>query len=1344
MDVRRVALIFDHKARPETTGIYCRRALGKLVEVEHFLPGETSRIPRQGFDLYLNVDDGLEYHLPPDLHPCAWWAIDTHLNFTWCRQKARGFDFIFAAQRDGAARLRDEGVASAVWLPLACDPELHCKHDVTKEYDVAFVGNVFPGPREDLLELVRRRFPNTFIGRAYFEEMARTYSAARTVFNRSLKSDINMRVFEALACGSLLVTNDLRGNGQEELFQDGVHLATYRDPEELLDKIAFYLAREEARERVAAAGREEALARHTYAVRMEVLLRAVEGGLAKSSARITDPVPPPGPRDRSYFEHARPELLALIPHSARTVLDIGCGAGRLGEALKARQECEVVGIEMDEVASRSAREHLDRVLVGDVERMELDFRPGSFNVVVCGDVLEHLRDPDRLLRRSRDWLSPAGRLIASIPNVRHHSVVRSLLEGNWTYESAGLLDRDHVRFFTRREIEKLFFRAGFAISELGCVAGPDDDWPDRQTRRGSVRLGRLHLGGLSDAEAEEFHAYQYLVTARPEPTPEYGLTSVVILTHNQLGCTRECVDSIRRLTDEPYEVVFVDNASSDGTVDYLRSLPDAKVIVNSENRGFPAAVNQGIEAARGDQILLLNNDTVVTTGWLWRLLRVLHTDPKFGLVGPCSNSVSGPQQVEVGYDALAGLDGFAWDWGKVHEGVLEETDRLVGFCLLIRRAVVDAIGGLDEQFGLGCFEDDDYCLRAKRAGYRAVIARDAFVHHYGGRTFVGSGVDYASLMRENERLFRAKWAPADRRTESNAVSNEVAGLPCSKPTCKPGSFTVAVAPAGGLLLQRKEVRLSLCMIVRDSAGTLVPCLESIRPWVDEMVIVDTGSSDDTARIVERFGGRLFHFPWCDDFSAARNESLRHARGAWLFWMDSDDTIDAGCGRRLRELVYCDPDASVLGYVVQVHCPGGGEDGVHDVTAVDHVKLIRNRPDLRFEGRIHEQILPAIRRASGEVAWTDLFVVHSGSDQRPEAQERKRQRDLHLLDLELRERPEHPFTLFNLGMTYADGGRYEEAVEFLRRSIAHSAPGESHLRKAYALLLYAQMQLKRHDEASQTCQQGRALFPEDAELRFRQGVLLHDLGCLDEAARAYQDVLENREERHFTSVDSGIKGFKARQNLAVVYTDMGDLAAAEHHWRLIVREVPRYRSGWRGLGDVLLRQGKLGEAREVAEQLVGEAVLKGEGLMLRGRVAAARGDHEQAERVFAEAVALRPDDVEVRNALCQFLFEHGRPGDAEQALLDLLRVDPQNASAEHNLGVLYLRARRYGDAVAAFQQSLRHRPDAAGTYLHLGYALKESGRVREAVGAWEQVLRLSPGDSAATEELNRVRGKRVLV
>jgi GT2 family glycosyltransferase/tetratricopeptide (TPR) repeat protein/2-polyprenyl-3-methyl-5-hydroxy-6-metoxy-1,4-benzoquinol methylase len=1334
MEIRRVALIYDGAHRPETTGLYCRRALGRLVDVEHFEPKELGQIPRSGFDLYLNIDDGMEYRLPRDLRPCAWWAIDTHLNFTSCLEKARGFDLVYAAQRDGAERLRCEGIESAAWLPLACDPEIHSRHDVEKQHDFAFVGNVFPGPRADLLSALRRRFRNHFVGNAYFDEMARIYSAARIVFNRSIENDVNMRVFEALGCGSMLVTNALDENGQAELFRDGVHIATYRDADELLDKVSFYLTRAELREKIAAAGRSKALENHTYQHRMERLLREAETALSHTTIRpiavsraivngqvLQDPL---------YFSHVRPEVLSLVPDSALRVLDIGCGAGCLGEALKARQNATVVGIELDKSAAALARNRLDDVLVGNVETLDPGFEDGTFDAIVCGDILEHLREPEQLLRRVKAWLTPEGRLIASIPNVRHHSVIRSLLAGNWTYESAGLLDRDHVRFFTRREVEKLFFRAEFDIEVLGFVEGPDDA-EGMPRRTDEVRIGRLNVSGISAAEADEFHAYQYLIRAVPARKPDFGLTSIVILTHNQLEYTRLCLDSIRRLTDEPFELIVVDNASTDGTIEYVAGLPDVRLIRNNTNLGFPAAANQGITAAKGEQILLLNNDTVVTTAWLSRLLTALHRDPKIGLVGPSSNRVSGPQEVETDYDSLADLDGFAWDWGKTHESEWSETDRLVGFCLMFRREVVDAIGMLDERFGIGCFEDDDYCLRAIKAGYRAIIARDAFVHHFGGRTFVGSGVDFAAVMRENELRFCAKWT-----NDGNRIRPHGAG-PDDSVERKPfGVLAARLSTTGGLFLERTPLKLSLCMIVRDSGRTLPACLESIRPWVDEMVIVDTGSVDETPRIVESYGGRLFHFPWCDDFSAARNESIRHARGEWVFWMDSDDTISSECGLGLRTLVESAPEPNVLGYVMQVHCPGNGEDGDSgaDVTVVDHVKLFRNRGDLRFDGRIHEQILPAIRRAEGEVAWTDLFVVHSGSDQSPAAQERKRERDLRILELELAERPHHPFTLFNMGMTHVDGANFEKGAEFLRRSIAVSGTHESHLRKAYALLVYAEMRLEHSDEALRICRRGRELFPDDVELRFREGVLLHDLGRLEQAVSAYRDVLTRREERHFSSVDRGLAGFKARQNLAIVYGDMGNLDEAERQWRQVVSEMPHYRAGWRGLGEILIRAGRLQEAMALGVDLLREDFLQVEGCLLRSRVAVAAGKVREARGEVENALALQPNDLESIRAQCQLLFEHGTIEEAESSLRELIRQVPDDASAHHNLGTLLLRNKRYEDAIVAYGEALRRRPKNIATHVQLGYAFKGTGRMEEAAGVFEQALQLAPDDAVLQREL----------
>ena len=186
--------------------------------------------------------------MPASLRPCAYWAIDTHLNFARSLRRAQSFGFVFAAQKQGATQLRAAGVRNCHWLPLACDPEIHGRLAVEKTYDVAFVGHPFPGPRQQLLDQVRRHFLNCFIGPAPHTQLGEIYSRARIVINCCLNNDLNMRVFEALAGGALLITNRLEDNGQEELFADRAHLVEYRSPEEALALIDYYLRHPQERE----------------------------------------------------------------------------------------------------------------------------------------------------------------------------------------------------------------------------------------------------------------------------------------------------------------------------------------------------------------------------------------------------------------------------------------------------------------------------------------------------------------------------------------------------------------------------------------------------------------------------------------------------------------------------------------------------------------------------------------------------------------------------------------------------------------------------------------------------------------------------------------------------------------------------------------------------------------------------------------------------------------------------------------------------------------------------------------------------------------------------------------
>lgn len=597
-----VALIYDHLTRPETTGVYCLRALAEVAEVEQFHPSQLSEIRRGTYDLHVFVDDGFAYPLPGDLRPQVFWAIDTHIDFSRARDRAADADFVFAAQRNGAERLTQCLGRTVEWLPLACDPVIHARQEVPISYNLSFVGNYIGEERIRVLQLLQAEIPETHIGRHYFEEMAAVYSASRLVFNRSVVDDINMRVFEGLCSGSLLITNDLVENGQGELLQESRHLVTYRSDEELLDKVRFYLKNDAVRARIAAAGQQEVVAKHTYHHRVERILERTSRKVQVKVPRLLDNTQLG--QDPGYFEFSRPELLALIPKYARHVLDVGCGAGQLGQALKTRQNCTVYGVEINEAAAERAGVYLDRVWTGDIESIDLDLPANSVDVIVCGDILEHLREPRDVLRRLSGYLRQDGRLIASIPNVAHHTVVRGLLAGNWTYEPAGLLDETHLRFFTAREIEKLFFRAGFCVERMEPIQWAGDNSRIVEDGEGPICLGAVRIGGLSQTSIENLTAQQFLVLARPAPRrATRNLTSIVILTHNQLEYTKLCLASIRSRTDEPYEIIVVDNASTDGTAEYLNEMDGVRLIANAENRGFPGAVNQGIKEARGDYIV---------------------------------------------------------------------------------------------------------------------------------------------------------------------------------------------------------------------------------------------------------------------------------------------------------------------------------------------------------------------------------------------------------------------------------------------------------------------------------------------------------------------------------------------------------------------------------------------------------------------------------------------------------------------------------------------------------------------------------------------------------------------
>jgi SAM-dependent methyltransferase len=210
-----------------------------------------------------------------------------------------------------------------------------------------------------------------------------------------------------------------------------------------------------------------------------------------------------GPEALGAYTGSRPEVQALVPRSARRVLDLGCSAGALGAGLKARQPVEVVGVEVDPVLARAAARRIDRVVEADAAALPAGL--GRFDCIVAADVLEHLADPWDALRSAAGLLEPGGVVVVSLPNVRFFETFWQLgARGRWPRRDHGIFDRSHLRWFTLRDARELVEQAGLLVEEVR---------PQIRVRPRGSRIDRL-FAWLARTPLRELFAFQYVIAAR--------------------------------------------------------------------------------------------------------------------------------------------------------------------------------------------------------------------------------------------------------------------------------------------------------------------------------------------------------------------------------------------------------------------------------------------------------------------------------------------------------------------------------------------------------------------------------------------------------------------------------------------------------------------------------------------------------------------------------------------------------------------------------------------------------------------------------------------------------------
>lgn len=460
------------------------------------------------------------------------------------------------------------------------------------------------------------------------------------------------------------------------------------------------------------------------------------------------------------------------------VLELGVATGYFSRFLRKELDCVVDGVEIDPAMAEEAKPWCRKLLVGDLEQVCLSehFPKRSYDHVVCADVLEHLRDPAYVLKQLPDLLNRNGNVLVSIPNIAYAGLILELISGGFSYRDEGLLDRTHLRFFTKTSFLDLLQALSYTVVEVDTVHLPFDMSEFASIVEQADPVLREKLMTLPDSDV-----YQYIVTARagdtirvksngtgikqeknaaPEPSSSdpdklsinpggraagMGVVDIIIPVYGGLQETRQCLDSVLSNPQKtPFELIVIDDASPEqdlkAFLEHLAKDGSITLLRNKNNIGFAASVNRGMALHPDRDVVLLNSDTEVANDWLDRIRGCALSDPEIGTVTPFSNNATicsypvfcRENSLPQGWDVRS-LDRLFSD---TNSGAIIDIPTAVGFCMYIKRRCLDQLGLFDEKsFGPGYGEENDFCMKAAKAGWRHVLCGDTFVYHTGGASF---------------------------------------------------------------------------------------------------------------------------------------------------------------------------------------------------------------------------------------------------------------------------------------------------------------------------------------------------------------------------------------------------------------------------------------------------------------------------------------------------------------------------------------------------------------------------------------------------------------------------------
>ncbi len=464
------------------------------------------------------------------------------------------------------------------------------------------------------------------------------------------------------------------------------------------------------------------------------------------------------------------------------------------------------------------------------------------------------------------------------------------------------------------------------------------------------------------------------------------------------------------------------------------------------------------------------------------------------------------------------------------------------------------------------------------------------------------------------------------------------------------SVATRAKPASGLTL-------SLCMIVRDEEQMLPRCLAAVAPAVDEIVIVDTGSTDATVEIAKSFGAKVIEFPWTGSFSEARNVSFEAATGDWVMYLDADEVLVAQDVEQLRALTGRTWREAF--YLVETSYTGELGDGGAMVN--NALRVFRNRPEYRFKDRLHEQIAHTLPTdIPGRVEQTPVRVTHYGYLGSVRDAKEKSGRNVELLRKQAAESPKTPFLHFNLGSEYIVVGKLDDAIDELKTARSLVTAEGNLLRAEYVPALFTRLVMVLRTsgkliEANTVAAEGLELFPQFTDLVLAQARIAQMQGDTDKAVALFHRAIEmgDAPARYGPMVGSGT--FLARLALAELHLELGEAAAARAALQWCVENHPDFPAVAGPYASALLRDGVA--PAEVAAELEKLDTLPAGIRLTVATILRQAGAAGEAEAQYRLALDAAPADARARTGLAELLLGRGAWDEAAELASGVPAADP---------------------------------------------------------------------------------------